>query len=233
MQTLRILYTKESYMRFLGHLELMKLFERVFRFNNLPLKFSEGFNPIPRLTFASPLSVGYSSKSEIMEVILNSEISIEQVKNIKFPNGIKVLDAQFVNCKHSLMSKLEYAEYILKVEYDSRVEQLPFKEWTESFVNEKEIFYEKKTKRGTMKAVNAIEQIQDMKLLYNEDNDVVFKVLLQTGSNGSLNPEKLIEIFGSHYKLNQKVVNIDVERLGLYFTKNGNLTNLYELSEEE
>lgn len=220
-------------MRFLGHLELMKLFERVFRFNNLPLKFSEGFNPIPRLTFASPLSVGYSSKAEIMEVILNSEISIEQVKNIKFPDGIKVLDAQFVNCKHSLMSKLEYAEYILKVEYDSRVEQLPFKEWVESFVNEEEVFYEKKTKRGTMKAVNAIEQIHDIKLLYNEENDVVLKVILQTGSNGSLNPEKLIEIFGSYYKLNQKVVNIDVERLGLYYTINGNLTHLYDLSEEE
>ncbi|MBE0449841.1 MAG: DUF2344 domain-containing protein [Clostridia bacterium] len=233
METLRILYTKDSYMRFLGHLELMKLFERVFRFNKLPLKFSEGFNPIPRLTFASPLSVGYSSKAEVMEVILNSEISIQQVKDIKFPNGIKVLDAQFINCKHSLMSKLEFAEYILKVEYDSKVEQLPFEEWVESFLNEKEIFYEKKTKRGTVKAVNALGQIHDMKLLYNADNEVVFRVMLQTGSNGSLNPEKLVDIFGSHYKLNQKAVNIDVERLGLYFTKNGTLTNLYELSEEE
>ena len=110
MITLRIVYTKEGYMAFLGHLELMKLFERVFRFNKVPLKFSEGFNPIPRMTFAAPLSVGYSSKYEVMEVLLEKEMPIEQVKTMQFPDGIKVVDASYVQSKKSLMAALSHAE---------------------------------------------------------------------------------------------------------------------------
>lgn len=77
----------------------MKLFERIFRFNKLPLKYSEGFSPIPKMTFASPLSVGYSSKCEIMEVILDKEVPLEHIKNLKFPDGISILDANYVQSK--------------------------------------------------------------------------------------------------------------------------------------
>ena len=124
MMTLRIKYTKEKYMKFLGHLELMKLFERIFRLHRYPLKFSEGFNPRPKMTFASPLSVGYASKGEVMEVVLDAFMPIERVLNTKFPDGIKVLDATYVETKKSLMGSIHHSEYLIKVELRQNIPEI-------------------------------------------------------------------------------------------------------------
>lgn len=233
MMTLRIAYTKENYMKFLGHLELMKLFERIFRVNNLPLKFSEGFNPIPKMTFAAPLSVGYSTKFDVMEVGLEEEVDLETIKNMKFPDGIEILDAKYIECKSSLMAKLEYAEYLIKVEFKSPVERLPFKEWTSDFLSMDTIMYEKKTKKGGIKSINLMEQIHKFDTLYVSENEWILKATLISGSNGSLNPEKFVELFLSHFTVPQEVDFIQVERMGLYFMRSGELTNLFDLKDDD
>lgn len=233
MITLRIAYTKENYMKFLGHLELMKLFERIFRVNRLPLKFSEGFNPIPKMTFAAPLSVGYSTKFDIMEVCLEETVDMDVIKSLKFPDGIKILDAAYVECKASLMAKLEYAEYLIKVEFKAPVERLPLKDWATDFMTLEEKLYEKKTKKGSIKTINLMDQINKFDTLYVTENEWICKATLLSGSNGSLNPEKFIELFLAHYNVPQEVDYIEVERMGLYFNKNGTLTNLFDLKDED
>lgn len=232
MTTLRIKYTKEKYMRFLGHLELMKLFERIFRFEKLPLKYSEGFNPIPKMTFAAPLSVGYSSQGEVMEVQLLEKISLDFVKNIKFPPGIKIVDAKYVNCKKSLMAGMEYAEYLVKVDFEDSVESLAIHHWIGDFLASESVVYEKKTKKGTTKSVNVLEYIRDFKCIYQEGSDLVFRTVLNSGSQGSLNPEKLFELFFEHYNYRVKVKDISVERLQLLFSNGNELINIFDLSDE-
>lgn len=216
MITLRIVYTKEGYMAFLGHLELMKLFERVFRFNKVPLKFSEGFNPIPRMTFAAPLSVGYSSKYEVMEVLLEKEMPIEQVKTMQFPDGIKVVDASYVQSKKSLMAALSHAEYLIKVEFNSNIERLPIAEWIDAFTQNNEIVYEKKAKNGKMKQVNINEQIDSFKMVFQSEQEILFRATLQSGSQGSLNPETLVKVLFETFKVPQSIETIRVERIGLF-----------------
>lgn len=231
MITLRILYTKEKYMCFLGHLEVMKLFERIFRFNNLPLKYSEGFSPIPKMTFASPLSVGYSSTCEIMEVVLDREIPLEQVKNIRFPDGIRILDAAYVNSKKSLMASLSHAEYLIKIEFDGKIEQLPIDEWIENFLSTPEVNYEKKAKNGKMRTLNIIEFIHALKLIYKGENELIVRATLQSGSIGSLNPETLIRVMHTHFKMQQGISNIRVEKLGLFYNVDGALKPLFHLQD--
>lgn len=231
MITLRIAYTKEGYMAFLGHLEMMKLFERIFRFNKVPLKFSEGFNPIPRMTFAAPLSVGYSSKYEVMEVLLEKEMPIEAVKSMKFPEGIKVVDAAYVQSKKSLMAALSHAEYLIKVEFNSNIERLPIAEWIDAFTQNSEIVYEKKAKNGKMKQVNINEQIDSFKMVFQSEQEILFRATLQSGSQGSLNPETLIKVLFETYKVPQTIETIRVERIGLFFENEGVKQSIFDLSE--
>jgi len=231
MITLRIVYTKEGYMAFLGHLELMKLFERVFRFNKVPLKFSEGFNPIPRMTFAAPLSVGYSSKYEVMEVLLDKEMPIEQVKTMQFPDGIKVVEASYVQSKKSLMAALSHAEYLIKVEFNSNIERLPIAEWIDAFTQNNEIVYEKKAKNGKMKQVNINEQIDSFKMVFQSEQEILFRATLQSGSQGSLNPETLVKVLFETYKVPQTIETIRVERIGLFFENDGIKQSIFNLSE--
>jgi len=229
MVTLRILYTKENYMSFLGHLELMKLFERIFRFNKLPLSYSGGFSPIPKMTFASPLSVGYSSQCEIMEVQLDREVSIESVLTMKFPEGIKAIDAKYVETKKSLMASLSHSEFLIKVEFKQPIAQLPIDEWIVNFLQAGEVTFEKKAKNGNMRTLNVLEYIESLKLVYKMDNDIILRAVLQTGSQGSLNPEKLVEVMVKHSQMTQEVETIRIERLMLFYSDEGTLKPLFEM----
>jgi len=230
MTTLRIVYTKETYMSFLGHLELMKLFERVFRYNKLPLKFSEGFNPIPKMTYASPLSVGYSSKAEVMEVQLESEVPLSDILKLNFPDGIKVVDAAYVTSKKSLMASLTHSEYLIKVEFKQSIQQLPFDEWIQDFLNQSEVLYEKKAKNGNMRSLNIIELIDSLKIVYKGEQEMILRAIVQTGSQGSLNPETLVNVMCKHFGIPQEIDNIRVERLQLFFKNEDKLTPLFEMS---
>ena len=201
-------------MAFLGHLELMKLFERIFRFNKLPLSYSGGFSPIPKMTFASPLSVGYSSQCEIMEVQLDCEVSIESVLTMKFPDGIKAIDAKYVETKKSLMASLSHSEFLIKVEFKQPIAQLPIDEWIVNFLQAGEVTFEKKAKNGNMRTLNVLEYIESLKLVYKMENDIILRAVLQTGSQGSLNPEKLVEVMVKYFQMTQEVETIRIEQIG-------------------
>jgi radical SAM-linked protein len=231
MTTLRIQYTKEKFMCFLGHLEMMKLFERVFRFNKLPLKYSEGFNPIPKMTFASPLSVGYSSKCEIMEVQLESECPLEKVMAMKFPDGITITKAKYVTSKKSLMASLSHSDYLLKVEFKQRIDHLPLDEWFEKFLSAGEINFEKKAKNGKFRSLNLLEYVHALKLVYKGENDLILSTTLQSGSQGSLNPETFVNVMLKFFELPYDVISINVERTALHYKDETGLKPLFEMCE--
>lgn len=229
MVTLRMVYTKEKYMKFLGHLEMMKLFERIFRYNKLPLKYSEGFNPIPKMTFASPLSVGFSSKSEVMEVVLETEVPVEKIKSLNFPDGIQVTDAAYVESKKSLMASLTHASYLIKVEFKQNITQLPFAEWVDKFLAQEEITFEKKAKNDKFRTLNILPFIHAFRCVYQGENDLILSTTVQSGSQGSLNPETLIKTMLAYYALPHEVINIEIERNQLYYELEGTLKPLFEL----
>ncbi|MBF4694874.1 TIGR03936 family radical SAM-associated protein [Fusibacter ferrireducens] len=230
METLRIVYTKQKYMRYLSHLELMKLFERVFRFQKLPLKFSEGFNPHPKMTFAAPLSVGFSSQAEIMEVQLNERIDLEHVLQMKFPDGIQIIKAKYVDSKKALMASIDFSEYMIRIDFGASVSEYPFEERAESFLNQEAIHYEKKTKKGTMKTVNALELVKSFSVIFKEENELILRATLASNSSmGSLNPELLANLFLNFCKNEKEIEQIEVERINLFMTVDKKLVSLYEL----
>jgi len=76
---LRITFAKTSAMRYTGHLDLHRAWERTFRRAGLPLAYSQGYNPHPRLNLASALPLGFTSQSEILDAWIEQDLPIPQV----------------------------------------------------------------------------------------------------------------------------------------------------------
>lgn len=119
MQRIRIKFTKQGLLKFISHRDLMRLMERAVRRAELPLALSAGFNPHPKISFASALSVGVSSLSEYADITLSWRVEPREVLNRlngKLPSQVRVLEAKEVSLKSpSLNSTINVAEYRVRV----------------------------------------------------------------------------------------------------------------------
>ena len=74
-----VVFEKGEALRHIGHLDLMRTMQRALRRSNLPIKYSNGFNPHIRLSFAAPLSVGVIGLRELMEVPLEDGVTVQRM----------------------------------------------------------------------------------------------------------------------------------------------------------
>ncbi len=111
----RITFSKSGPLRYIGHLDLQTLWERAARRASLPLAYSHGFHPQPKITFASALPLGFSSRGEVMDIRLQSDIALEELPRRlsgALPAGISVLDVQQVDdAEPALQTQVCSAEY--------------------------------------------------------------------------------------------------------------------------
>ena len=75
----RITFSKQGALRYTGHLDLHRLWERAMRRADLPLSYSQGFHPQPKISLASALPLGFSSRGEVLDVRFNDEIPTEEI----------------------------------------------------------------------------------------------------------------------------------------------------------
>lgn len=94
-QRVRIVFARGDNVRYVGHLDMVRTWERIIRRADLPIAYSEGFNPRPRLTFASALPVGCTSDDEVLDVILSQRLDLSEARKMldrAMPDGIRVVD---------------------------------------------------------------------------------------------------------------------------------------------
>ena len=115
-------------MRFVGHLDLAKTWERILRRADLPVAYSQGFHPLPKITFASALPVGCTSDCELMDVVLSEPMdSSDVIARLAptLPAGIAVTSVAEVPLNApALQAELRWAEYVVTVEMDEAPEQI-------------------------------------------------------------------------------------------------------------
>src|SRR5512136_1884193 len=96
-QRLRITFTRDETLKYIGHLDMARTWQRITRRANLPLAYSEGFNPQPRLSFAAALPVGCTSDHEELDLVLWPACVIGDVKtqlDRALPPGMKVISIE-------------------------------------------------------------------------------------------------------------------------------------------
>ncbi len=128
MQRLRIRFCRGQEIKFISHLDVMRLWERALRRAQIPLAYSEGFSSHPRISLAAPLPVGVTSEAELMDVFVAKLVSphwFTAAANQQLPPGIEILGVyQIALIMPSLQSQVRYAEYRVEVATEKRLKDI-------------------------------------------------------------------------------------------------------------
>jgi len=98
MYKVEFIFSKKGAIRFISHLDLMRLFMRALRRADLPLKITEGFNPHPKLSIKRALKLGLESENEEAVVVLKDSVKAEEFKERlqkQLPEGIEIKGVKF------------------------------------------------------------------------------------------------------------------------------------------
>lgn len=190
----RIKFTKHGVMKFIGHLDMMRYFQKAMRRADVDIKYSEGFSPHQVMSFAAPLGVGLTSNGEYMDIEVNSmkdsKTMVDQL-NAVMVEGVSILSCRRLDdSAKNAMSMVAAADYTVTFRDSARPENLDvFFDELEAFYNRDSIVINKKTKRG--------EREVDLKpLIYDlhRQGDAIF-MQLSSGSSDNIKPELVLEAF--------------------------------------
>ncbi len=120
MHRLRVKFSREEELKYISHLDIMRLWQRAFHRAGVSLAYSEGFSPHPRISLAVPLPIGVTSEAELMDAFCTRFISphlFTASVNRQLPRGIKIMQSYLIApTLPSLQSQVRYAEYEVLVE---------------------------------------------------------------------------------------------------------------------
>ena len=197
----RLTYEKRDEVKYIGHLDTMRTFTRCIKRTNLPVKFSEGFNPRVQLSFALPLGVGVTSECEFVDLELKDDVSIDidEIKkelNKVLPEGFRITKVDIISKSKSLMSLVREAIYEITIILEDESAENVVNELNDIFSKD-ELLVEKQSKNKKIEQVNLKGLIIDVK------NEVVNYSVVRTtvhcvaGSEKNLNPNLLVEFINN------------------------------------
>jgi radical SAM-linked protein len=197
MQRLRVEFCRGEEIKFLSHLDLMRLWERALRRANLSLVYSEGFSPHARISLAAPLSVGVTSQAELMDVFLSGWISpydfIDCLKP-QLPMGLMLLDVQSIDLnEQSLQSQVSFAEYEVEVVMETEIQLVESK--LKDFLSTNEIPWQHVRDTG-VRNYDLRPLVEDLWLIVCHDSECVIGMRLRCGSSGTGRPEQVVKALG-------------------------------------
>lgn len=221
MNRYRIRYKKTGPMRYISHLDLLRTVERSARRARLPLAFTEGFNPHPRISFAAPLPVGVEGCDEYLDLELETSMQpsmLAEKLNAGLPAGLSVLDVKEVDIKGpSLMGLVEQATYLAEARLPPLPDEKDLAVKIKKFLEQGEIKIEKRTKKGT-KLKDIRSGIIELKGEIHGSN-LLLKMTLKTGSRENIRPEEVLRALVKGY-LPLNVEDFRITRTGLFTAGN-------------
>ncbi len=181
VQRIRVWFGKTGDMALVGHLDLMKLIDRVVRRASLPISFTGGYNPKPRIHSASALPLGATSSGEILDFELTEAMEVTEFQE-KFvaalPETLPIYRVEMVDVKSpalSVLAEKATTQLWLKTENPTPIEQ--WQTWVDEILNRSEFLLEKTTKSGKIKVINLREQLFELELLPIPDKKPVSWIL--------------------------------------------------------
>jgi radical SAM-linked protein len=197
MQRLRITFSRGEELKYITHLDLMRLWQRVLRRAGIPLVYSQGFSPHPRISLAAPLAIGVTSSGELMDIYLERRLSPHYfMKSVKgqLPRGIDILEvAEVAPTLPSLQSQVRCAEYRITVAADRKVEELEAA--IDSLMSSDSLPWQHARDREIRK-YDLRALIEDIRLIESTPDDFVIGMRLRCDSTGTGRPEQVISALG-------------------------------------
>ena len=213
-----------NYLRYIGHLDMMRLFERTFTRINTPLEYSNGFNPKPKISIASPLSVGIESSEEWMDIELIEEIDEKDFirdANKILPEDIQILETEYIEDSTPIAALINWACYDSSFLLLDDIGEEELRERLLTWLDSEEILIERYRKKGRRKVLvteNVVDLMKEVELQSFIDKDshikVVLSAVLKIGESGTLRPRDFVDAFIRDMDLQVDEASISFKRTG-------------------
>jgi radical SAM-linked protein len=201
---IRITFTKQGALRYTGHLDLHKLWERAARRAELPLAYSQGFHPQPKMNMAAALPLGFSSRCEVMDIKLEQDIPLDSLPtrlNSTLPSGLQVVEVEQVDERApALQTQVQSAEY--EVTLTEPADESELKRKIASVIESKSIARERRGKMYNLRPL-----IEDLDLLSSAK--IRMRLAAREGATGR--PEEVLDALGIAFEATR------IERTRLIF----------------
>lgn len=186
---IRITFVKQGALRYTGHLDLHKLWERAARRAELPLAYSQGFHPQPKMNMAAALPLGFSSRCEVMDMKLEQDIPLESLPtrlNSTLPSGLQVVNVEQVDERApALQTQVVSAEY--EVNLTEAIDGSELKRKVDSVIEAESIPRERRGKTYDLRPL-----IEEVNLL--SDGKIFMRLAAREGATGR--PEEVLDMLG-------------------------------------
>ena len=209
----RIKFRKYGCMKFIGHLDIMRFFQKVMRRADIPIAFTGGFSPHMIMSFANPLGVGVTSDGEYFDIELTEDIDMKLavermnqvvVEGIEIVNMVPISDDK----KQTGMSIVAAADYLSSLK--SGIFPEDWKEKSVQFMNQPTISILKKTKKSEKEV-----DIKPMIYKFEVRGESVY-TQVATGSVENLKPELVMQALSSFLGVDLETVSFAHHRLDVY-----------------
>lgn len=215
-------FKKGSDIKFVAHLDIMRAIQRTFKRAQLPVDYSNGFNPHMKLSIAQPLSVGMYSDSEYLDIDFKEEVDSKDIidrfnssstKNLEILEVVAIKEPYDKDGKKipQSMAATDMASYEIKIKYES-TDDLELQ--VLNLLKENEWNIVKKTKNGE-KEVNIKPMIKDFKFEV-QDRLLFVEVLVSCGSRENLSAELLSKYIKLHTSNVDEIAFTDIKRKEIY-----------------
>lgn len=229
----RIKFRKYGVLRFIGHLDVMRFFQKLMRRADIPIAFTGGYSPHMIMSFASPLGIGLTSDGEYLDIELTAPVdSREAVKrmNEECVEGIEIISIRQISNEKKMtgMTILAAADYLISVKKGALPEN--WKEAFADFMAQREICVIKQTKRSERE-----EDIRPLIFRWEIQGENIW-LQLAAGSRNNLKPDLVMDTFLSVCAIPEDSVSFAYHRLEMYADKGKdgerNLVSLESLGQE-
>ena len=195
---LRITFAKQGALRYTGHLDLHKLWERAARRALLPLAYSQVFHPQPKMNMAAALPLGFSSRCEVMDMRLEHDISLQDLPtrlNGTLPSGLQVVDVQQVDERApALQTQVVSSEY--EVTLTEAVDRSELDRKIESVMESKAIPRERRGKIYDLRPLIEELSATPTPVLEGEGQGVRVFMRLMAREGATGRPEEVLDVLG-------------------------------------
>ncbi len=193
MRCVRIWFKKMGMSRYVSHLDLMRAMSRTLRRANVPLWYTEGYNPHPYMTFSLPLSLGMESLCESMDIRIEGESTNEEIFDMlkgSMPPGIEIISVEEPEFDPKYIA---YGEFDVFFDCENKAEAV--KALIEDMLSQDELIVQKLGKKGrhkVLKDINLIEFIKSYSVSALGER-VRLTITLPAGSTTNVNPSLLAD----------------------------------------
>jgi radical SAM-linked protein len=194
---LRLVFAKKKQIKYIGHLDLVLAWERALRRAQIPLAYSKGFNPRPKIQVASSLPVGTTGFAEIMDIMTTQWVDpAEAIVRIRpaLPVGIELHSVEAIPLKApTLQHLLRQADYRVMVETDLPVDELTRR--IESLLAAVELPQTRQRKKQ-LETIDLRPWLHELAVESGGAGEVYLRMRLAAGQFGNLRPEEALKALG-------------------------------------